>query len=54
MMHYVSTTVFLSTEGLTFHTGSYGDGGVLSRTARKQVFLKGQKISFSDSKRLGG
>jgi len=54
MMHYASTPVFLSTGGLTSHTGSYGHGGVLSGTGRKQVFWKGQKTGFSDSRRLGG
>jgi len=54
MMHYVPTAVFLSTGGLTFHTCIYGHCGVLSGTARKHVFWKGQKIGFSDFKRLGG
>jgi len=54
MMHYASTPLFLSTGGLTSHTCIYGHGGVLSGTARKQVFWKGQKIGFSDSRRLGG
>jgi len=54
MMHYASTPVFLSTGGLTFHTCNYGHGGVLSGMARKQVFWKGQKTGFSDSRRLGG
>jgi len=54
MMHYASTHVFLSTGGLTSHTCIHGHGGVLSGTARKQVFWKGQKIGFSDSRRLGG
>jgi len=54
MMHYASTPVFLSTGGLTSHTCIYGHGGVLSGTARKQVFRKGQKTAFSDSRRLGG
>jgi len=54
MMYYASTPVFLRTGGLTSHTCSYGHGGVLSGTARKQVFLKGQKTGFSDSRRLGG
>jgi len=53
MMHYTSTPVFLSTGGLTSHSCIYGDGGVLSGTARKQVFWKGQKIGFSDTRRLG-
>jgi len=51
-MHYASTPVFLSTGGLTSHT--YGYGGVLSGTARKQVFWKGQKTGFSDCRRVGG
>jgi len=54
MMHYLSAPVFLSTGGLTNHTCIYGHGGVLSGTARKQVFWKGQKTGFSDSRRLGG
>jgi len=54
MMHHASTPVFLSTGGLTSHTCIYGHGGVLSGTARKQVFWKGQKTGFSDSRRLGG
>jgi len=54
VMHYASTPVFLSTGGLTFHTCIYGHGGVLSGMARKQVFSKGQKIGFSDFRRLGG
>jgi len=54
MMHYASTPVFLSTGGLTSHTCINGHGGVLSGTARKQVFWKGQKTGFSDFSRLGG
>jgi len=54
MMHYASTPVYLSTRGLTSHIFIYGHGGVLSGTARKQVFWKGQKTGFSDSRRLGG
>jgi len=54
MMHYASTPVFLSTGGLTSHTCIYGHGGLLSGRARKQVFWKGQKTGFSDSRRLGG
>ena len=46
MMYYASIPVFLSTGGLTSHTGSYGHGGVLSGTGRKQVFWKGQKAGF--------
>jgi len=53
-MHYASTPVFLITGGLTFQTCIYGHGGVLSGTARKQVFWKGQKTGFSDFRRLGG
>jgi len=53
-MHYASTPVFLSTGGLTSQTCIYGHGGVLSATAGKQVFWKGQKTSFSDFRRLGG
>jgi len=41
MMHYACTPVFLSTGGLNSHTYIYGHGGVLSGTARKQVFWKG-------------
>jgi len=54
MMQYASTPVFLSTGGMTSHTCIYDHGGVLSGTARKQVFWKGQKTGFSDSRRLGG
>jgi len=54
MMYYASTPVFLSIGGLTSHTCSYSHAGVLSGTARKQVFWKGQKTGFSDSRRLGG
>jgi len=54
MMHYASTPVVLSTGGLTTRTCIYGHGGVLSGTARKQVFWKGQKIGFANSRRLGG
>jgi len=54
MMHYTSTPVFLNTGCLTSHTYIYGHGGVLSETARKQVFWKGQKAGFSDFRRLGG
>jgi len=53
-MHYASTPVFLSTGGLTSHTCIYGHGGVLSGTASTQVFWKGQKTGFSNSRRLGG
>jgi len=54
MMHYASTPAFLNTGGLTSYTCIYGHGVVLSETARKQVFWKGQKTGFSDSRRLGG
>jgi len=54
MMHYVSTPAFLNTGGLTCHPCIYGHGGVLSGTARKQVFWKGQKTGFLDSRGLGG
>jgi len=53
IMPYVSTTVFLSTGGLISHTCIYGNGGVLSGTARKQVFWKGQIAGFSDFRSLG-
>jgi len=53
MMHYASTPIFLSTGGLTSHTCIYGHGGVLSGTARKQIFWKGQETGFSDCRRLG-
>jgi len=53
MLHYASTPVFLSTGGLTSHTCIYGHEGVLTRTARKQVFWKGLKTGFSDFRRLG-
>jgi len=49
----VSTPAFLSTGGLTSHTCIYYNGGVLSGTAREQVFWKGQKTGFSDSRKLG-
>jgi len=54
VMHYASTPVFLSSEGLTYYTCIYGHEGVLSATVRKQVFWKGQKTGFSDFRRLGG
>jgi len=54
MMHYPSIHVFQSTGGLTSHTCIYGYGVVLSGTAKKQVFWKGQITGFSDSGRLGG
>jgi len=54
MMQYASTPVFLSTGGLTSHTCIYSHGAVLSGTARKQVFSKGQKTGFLDFRRLGG
>jgi len=53
MMHYAFIPVFLSTGGLTSRICIYGHGGVLSGTARKQVFWKDQKTAFSDSRRLG-
>jgi len=53
-MYYASTPVFLSTAGPNSYTCFYGYGGVLSATARKQVFWKGQKICFSDFRSLGG
>jgi len=57
MMHYASTSVFLSTGGLTSHTGIYGHGGVLSGTpesrfsgkARKQVFQTLEDLAASIS-----
>jgi len=52
MLQYASPPVFLSTGGLTSHTCIYSYGGVLSGTARKQVFWKGQKTGFSDFRRL--
>jgi len=54
MMHYASTPLVLGTGGLTSHTCIYGHRGVLSGTARKQVFLKGKETGLSDSRRLGG
>jgi len=54
MMHDVSTSVFLSTGGLTSYTCIYAHGGVLSGMTRKQVFWKGQKTGFSDCRRLDG
>jgi len=53
-MHYASTPVFLITGGLTSHTCIYGHGGILSGSASKQVFWKGEKTGFSDFRRLGG
>jgi len=53
VMHYASTTVFLSTGGLTSHTCIYGHGEVLSGMAKKQVFWEGQKTGFSDFRRFG-
>jgi len=49
MMHYAFIPVFLSTGGLTSHTCIYGHGGVLSGTARKEVFqtLEGLAASIS-------
>jgi len=52
MMHYASTPVFLSTGGLTSHTCNYGHGGVLSGTARKQVFGKTRKQVLHTSEGL--
>jgi len=49
MMHYASTPVFLSTGGLTSHTCIYGHGGVLSGTARKQVFQTSESLAASIS-----
>jgi len=49
MMHYASTPVFLSTGGLTSHTCIYGHGGVLSGTARKQVFQTPEGLAASIS-----
>jgi len=54
MMHYVSRNVYLGTGGLTFYTCMYDNGEVLSGTARKSVFWKDQKTSFTDFRRLGG
>jgi len=48
-MHYASTPVFLSTGGLTSHTCIYGHGGVLSGTARKQVFQTSEGLAASIS-----
>jgi len=53
IISYTSTPEFLTTGGLTSHTGIYGHGGVLSGKAIKQVFWKGQKTGFSDFIRLG-
>jgi len=49
MMHYTSTPVCLSTGGLTYHTCNYGHGGVLSGTARKQVFQTSEGLAVSIS-----
>jgi len=49
MMHYASTPVFLSTGGLTSHTYIYGHRGVLSGTARKQVFQTPEGLAASIS-----
>jgi len=54
VMHYGSTPIFLSTGGLTSHTCIYGHREVLSGTARKQVFWKGQKTGFLAFRNLGG
>jgi len=54
MMQYASTPVFLITGGLTSHTCIYSHGGVLSGTARKEVYWIGQKTCLSDFRRLGG
>jgi len=54
IMYYASTSVFLSTGGLTSHTCIYGHGRSLSGMARIEVFWKGQKPGFPDSRRLGG
>jgi len=49
VMHYASTPVFLSTGGLTSHTCLYGHGGVLSGTAREQVFQTSEGLAASIS-----
>ena len=49
VIHYASTPVFLSTGGLTSHTCIYGDGGVLSGKARKQVFQTPDGLTASIS-----
>jgi len=49
MMHYASTPVFLSTGGLNSHTCILGHGGVLSGTARKQVFQTPEGLAASIS-----
>jgi len=54
MIRYPSIPVFLSTGGLTSHTYIYDHEGVLSGTARKYLFWKGQKTGFSNFRRLGG
>jgi len=46
-MHYASTPVFLTTGGLTSHTCIYGQEGVLSGTARKQVFQTPEGLAAS-------
>jgi len=53
-MQYISIPVFLSTGALTSLTCIYGHREVLSGTARKQGFWKGQKTGFSDCRRLRG
>jgi len=53
-MHYGCTPVFLNSRGLISYICIYGHGGVLSGTARMEVFWKGQKTGFLDFRRLGG
>jgi len=52
MMQYASTPIFLSTGGLTSHTYINGHGGVLSGTARKQVFQTPEGLAASISTEL--
>jgi len=49
VMHYASTPVFLNTGGLTSHTCIYRHVGVLSGTARKQVFQASEGLAASIS-----
>jgi len=47
MIHYASTTVFLSTRGQTSYTCIYNHGGVFSRRTRKLVFQTSDGLAAS-------
>jgi len=49
IMHYASTSVFLSTVGPTSHTCIYGHGGVLFGKARKHDFQTSEGLAASIS-----